>query len=62
VARLMAVAAVRGALENVSINLESMIEAGADAKIVAQLRLDIAALEARVSEGASDSAIGAAKS
>ncbi len=50
VARLMAVAAARGALENVSINLESMIEAGADAKIVAQLRLDTAALESRVSE------------
>src|SRR6202451_2288483 len=49
VGRLMAVAAVRGALENVAINLESMIEAGADAVIVAKLRSDAAALEARVS-------------
>jgi glutamate formiminotransferase/formiminotetrahydrofolate cyclodeaminase len=50
VGRLMAVAAVRGALENVAINLESMMEAGADANIVAKLRSDAAALEARVSE------------
>jgi glutamate formiminotransferase/formiminotetrahydrofolate cyclodeaminase len=62
VGRLMAVAAVRGALENVAINLESMMEAGADAVIVAKLRSDAAALEARVSESNSNIVAGKPKS
>jgi glutamate formiminotransferase len=52
VGRLMAVAAARGALENVSINVESMAEAGADARIIARLKSEAAALEARISQSA----------
>jgi glutamate formiminotransferase len=58
VGRLMALAAVRGALENVAINIESMTEAGADAVIVARLRSEAAELETQVT----DSAIVAGKS
>src|SRR5262249_25910536 len=48
VGRLMAASAVRGALENVAINLESIT----DANSAERLRLESAALLARVSEGA----------
>jgi glutamate formiminotransferase / formiminotetrahydrofolate cyclodeaminase len=48
VGRLMAAAAVRGALENVAINLESIT----DAAVVARLRAEGAALASRVSESA----------
>ncbi|HXW18273.1 MAG TPA: glutamate formimidoyltransferase [Candidatus Acidoferrales bacterium] len=58
VGRWMAAASVRGALENVAINLDSLNEAGADANIVAKLRTEAASLEARFSE----SAVGAEKS
>ena len=44
----MAAAAVRGALENVAINLESI----ADANFAERLRSESAALLARVTEGA----------
>ncbi|MGH9700836.1 MAG: glutamate formimidoyltransferase [Candidatus Acidiferrales bacterium] len=46
VARLMAAAAVRGALENVAINLESI----ADGEFVARLRTESAALRTRIEE------------
>jgi glutamate formiminotransferase / formiminotetrahydrofolate cyclodeaminase len=46
VGRLMAVAAVRGALENVAINLESIT----DADFGRQLRAEAASLEARIGE------------
>ncbi len=58
VGRWLAAASVRGALENVAINLESLTEAGADANIVAKLRTEAASLEARIS----GSVVGAAKS
>ena len=47
VGQLMAAAAVRGALENVAINLESIT----DAAFAARLRSDSATLLARVTEG-----------
>jgi len=53
VGRLMAAAAVRGALENVAINLESI----ADASLASQMRAEAARLAARVSE----SAVGAVR-
>jgi glutamate formiminotransferase/formiminotetrahydrofolate cyclodeaminase len=52
VGRSMAAAAIRGALENVAINVESLIEAGADAKIATLLRSEAASLESRISESA----------
>ena len=48
VGRLMTAAAVRGALENVAINLESI----ADASLASQMRAEAARLAARVSESA----------
>jgi formiminotetrahydrofolate cyclodeaminase len=46
VGRLMAAAAVRGALENVAINLDSIT----DGEFAARLRAESAALVARVAE------------
>jgi formiminotetrahydrofolate cyclodeaminase len=48
VGRLMAGSAVRGALENVAINLESITDAG----FAAKMRPECERLGARVSEGA----------
>jgi glutamate formiminotransferase / formiminotetrahydrofolate cyclodeaminase len=48
VGRLMAAAAVRGALENVAVNLESISDPGA----ISQIRAECAALASRVSESA----------
>jgi formiminotetrahydrofolate cyclodeaminase len=48
VGRLMAAAAVHGALENVAINLESIT----DASFASRMRADAASLAARVSETA----------
>ena len=46
VARLMAAAAVRGALENVAINLESI----ADSEFTARLRAESVSLRTRIEE------------
>jgi formiminotetrahydrofolate cyclodeaminase len=50
VGRWMAAAAVRGALENVAINLESMAETGTDANFIARTRAEAASLESRVAD------------
>ena len=50
VGRAMAVAAVRGALENVTINLESMADAGTEVNFIAAMRAEAASLETRIAE------------
>lgn len=46
----MAAAAVRGALENVAINLESMADAGTEVNFIAAMRAEAASLETRIAE------------
>ncbi|MFZ0635063.1 MAG: glutamate formimidoyltransferase [Candidatus Acidiferrales bacterium] len=52
VGRSMAAAAVRGALENVSINLDSLAEIGADTSFIARMRSEAESLDSRVIESA----------